>query len=157
VCAYFLKEQKEDVHHSMITELFNGDCNSRRRLAVYCLKDAYLPQRLLDKLMCLVNYTEMARVTGVPFNYLLAHGQQVRFISQLFRKALNHQLIVPDLPNQGDSGDQYEGATVIEPKRGYYKEPVAISISPLYILISCKHTTFATRLGSTSRRWKSSR
>jgi DNA polymerase delta subunit 1 len=41
-------------------------------------QDAYLPQRLMDKLMCLVNYTEMARVTGVPFNYLLAKGQQIK-------------------------------------------------------------------------------
>ncbi|KAL5119589.1 DNA-directed DNA polymerase delta [Pleosporales sp. CAS-2024a] len=140
VCAHFLKEQKEDVHHSMITELYNGDSNSRRRLAVYCLKDAYLPQRLLDKLMCLVNYTEMARVTGVPFNYLLARGQQVRFISQLFRKALDHQLIVPDLPNQGDNGDQYEGATVIEPKRGYYKQPIAtLDFASLYPSIMQAH------------------
>ncbi|EMD90709.1 hypothetical protein COCC4DRAFT_186425 [Bipolaris maydis ATCC 48331] len=140
VCAHFLKEQKEDVHHSMITELFNGDSNSRRRLAVYCLKDAYLPQRLLDKLMCLVNYTEMARATGVPFNYILSRGQQVRFISQLFRKALEHQLVIPDLPNQGDNGDQYEGATVIEPKRGYYKEPVAtLDFASLYPSIMQAH------------------
>ncbi|CAA9961376.1 DNA polymerase [Pyrenophora teres f. maculata] len=140
VCAHFLKEQKEDVHHSMITELFNGDSNSRRRLAVYCLKDAYLPQRLLDKLMCLVNYTEMARVTGVPFNYILSRGQQIRFISQLFRKALDHQLIVPDLPNQGDSSDQYEGATVIEPKRGYYRDPVAtLDFASLYPSIMQAH------------------
>jgi DNA polymerase delta subunit 1 len=140
VCAHFLKEQKEDVHHSMITELYNGDSNSRRRLAVYCLKDAYLPQRLLDKLMCLVNYTEMARVTGVPFNYILARGQQIRFVSQLFRKAIDHQLIVPDLPNQGDNGDQYEGATVIEPKRGYYKQPVAtLDFASLYPSIMQAH------------------
>ena len=65
VSAHFLGEQKEDVHHSMITELFNVTPESPRRLAVYCLKDAYLPQRLMDKLMCLVNYTEMARVTGI--------------------------------------------------------------------------------------------
>ncbi|PSN65808.1 catalytic subunit DNA polymeras-like protein delta [Corynespora cassiicola Philippines] len=140
VCAHFLKEQKEDVHHSMITELFNGDANSRRRLAVYCLKDAYLPQRLLDKLMCLVNYTELARVTGVPFNFLLARGQQIRFVSQLFRKALEQNLIVPDLPNQGDTGDQYEGATVIEPKRGYYDAPVAtLDFASLYPSIMQAH------------------
>ena len=34
-------------------------------------QDAYLPQRLLDKLMYVYNYTEMARVTGVPASYLL--------------------------------------------------------------------------------------
>jgi DNA polymerase delta subunit 1 len=33
-----LGEQKEDVHHSVITELQNGGPESRRRLAVYCLK-----------------------------------------------------------------------------------------------------------------------
>lgn len=38
VCAHFLGEQKEDVHHSIITELQNGTADSRRRLAVYCLK-----------------------------------------------------------------------------------------------------------------------
>jgi DNA polymerase delta subunit 1 len=142
VCAHFLKEQKEDVHYSMITELYNGDSNSRRRLAVYCLKDAYLPQRLLDKLMCLVNYTEMARVTGVPFNYLLSRGQQVKFISQLFRKALEQNLVIPDLSNTGGGdGDQYEGATVIEPKKGYYRDsPIAtLDFASLYPSIMQAH------------------
>ena len=31
-------EQKEDVQHSIITDLFNGTSDTRRRLAVYCLK-----------------------------------------------------------------------------------------------------------------------
>lgn len=35
------------------------------------LQDAYLPQRLLDKLMYMFNHIEMARVTGVPPSYLL--------------------------------------------------------------------------------------
>jgi DNA polymerase delta subunit 1 len=109
VSAHFLGEQKEDVHHSIISDLQNGNAESRRRLAVYCLKvgryqdvgqlravhrdctqhqwqhadigfsaisrlpadsavwqmqDAYLPQRLVDKLMYMFNYLEMARVTG---------------------------------------------------------------------------------------------
>ena len=44
VCANFLGEQKEDVHHSIITELHNGTAESRRRLAVYCLKVFFPPQ-----------------------------------------------------------------------------------------------------------------
>ncbi len=146
VCAQFLGEQKEDVHHTMITELFNGTPDSRRRLAVYCLKDAYLPQRLMDKLMCLVNYTEMARVTGVPFNYLLARGQQVKFISQLFRKALEQQLVIPNLSNEG-TDEQYEGATVIEPSRGYYDVPVAtLDFASLYPSIIQAHNLCYTTL-----------
>ncbi|KAK4504717.1 hypothetical protein PRZ48_002679 [Zasmidium cellare] len=146
VSAHFLNEQKEDVHHTMITELYNGTPESRRRLAVYCLKDAYLPQRLMDKLMCLVNYTEMARVTGVPFNFLLAKGQQIKFISQLFRKALEQQLVVPDLKSEG-SDEQYEGATVIEPTRGYYDVPVAtLDFASLYPSIMQAHNLCYTTL-----------
>ena len=66
VSYHFLLEQKEDVHHSIITDLQNGTEVTRRRLAVYCMKDALLPLRLLNKLMCLINYMEMARVTGRP-------------------------------------------------------------------------------------------
>ena len=38
VSAHFLGEQKEDVHHSIINDLQNGTAETRRRLAVYCLK-----------------------------------------------------------------------------------------------------------------------
>ncbi|EER42060.1 DNA polymerase delta catalytic subunit [Histoplasma capsulatum H143] len=146
VCAQFLGEQKEDVHHTMITELFNGTPDSRRRLAVYCLKDAYLPQRLMDKLMCLVNYTEMARVTGVPFNFLLSRGQQVKFISQLFRKALEQQLVIPNLRNESTS-EQYEGATVIEPIRDFYDVPIAtLDFASLYPSIIQAHNLCYTTL-----------
>jgi DNA polymerase delta subunit 1 len=146
VCAQFLGEQKEDVHHTMITELFNGTPESRRRLAVYCLKDAYLPQRLMDKLSCLENYTEMARVTGVPFNFLLAKGQQVKFVSQLFRKALEQKLVIPNL-KPDHSEEQYEGATVIEPTRGYYDVPIAtLDFASLYPSIIQAHNLCYTTL-----------
>lgn len=146
VCAQFLGEQKEDVHHTMITELFNGTPESRRRLAVYCLKDAYLPQRLMDKLSCLENYTEMSRVTGVPFNYLLSRGQQVKFVSQLFRKALEQKLVIPNLRTDA-SDEQYEGATVIEPTRGYYDVPIAtLDFASLYPSIIQAHNLCYTTL-----------
>ncbi|KAA1468795.1 hypothetical protein DENSPDRAFT_834227 [Dentipellis sp. KUC8613] len=146
VCAQFLGEQKEDVHHSVITELQNGTPESRRRLAVYCLKDAYLPQRLMDKLMCFVNYTEMARVTGVPFNFLLARGQSIKVLSQMFRKANEEGYVIPALRGEG-SDEQYEGATVIEPKKGYYDVPIAtLDFSSLYPSIMMAHNLCYTTL-----------
>lgn len=74
-------------------ELQAGNSQSRRRLAVYCLKDAYLPLRLLDKLMCVINYMEMARVTGVPLSYLQTRGQQIKVISQLLRRVISTRVI----------------------------------------------------------------
>ncbi|CAI6100323.1 hypothetical protein V2G26_008336 [Clonostachys chloroleuca] len=146
VSAHFLGEQKEDVHYTMITELFNGTPESRRRLALYCLKDAYLPQRLMEKLSCLENYTEMARVTGVPFNFLLSRGQQIKFVSQLFRKALEQKLVIPNIQSKG-TDEQYEGATVIEPIRAYYDVPIAtLDFASLYPSIMQAHNLCYTTL-----------
>jgi DNA polymerase delta subunit 1 len=66
-----------------------------------CYQDAYLPQRLMDKLMCFINYTEMARVTGVPFNFLLSRGQSIKVLSQLFRKAMSDGYVIPTLKSEG--------------------------------------------------------
>lgn len=146
VCARFLGEQKEDVHHSVITDLQNGTPESRRRLAVYCLKDAYLPQRLMDKLMCFINYVELSRVTGIPFKDILSRGQSVRVLSQLYRKANNENYLVPSFKGEG-TDDQYEGATVIEPKKGYYDVPIAtLDFASLYPSIMMAHNLCYTTL-----------
>ncbi|KAG7824304.1 hypothetical protein KL909_002302 [Ogataea angusta] len=146
VSAHFLNEQKEDVQHSIITDLQNGNQETRRRLAVYCLKDAYLPLRLAEKLMCLVNYTEMARVTGVPFGFLLSRGQQIKVISQLFRKCLDLDIVIPNIKSEGVN-EEYEGATVIEPVRGYYDVPIAtLDFASLYPSIMMAHNLCYTTL-----------
>ncbi|RXH93939.1 hypothetical protein DVH24_016006 [Malus domestica] len=112
VSAHFLSEQKEDVHHSIISDLQNGNAETRRRFAVYCLKDAYLPQRLLDKLMYIYNYVEMARVTGVPMSFLLSRGQSIKVLLQLLRKAKQKNLLIPYVKKAGSEQGTYEGATV---------------------------------------------
>ncbi|XP_066592819.1 DNA polymerase delta catalytic subunit [Prorops nasuta] len=146
VSYHFLQEQKEDVHHSIITELQNGDEQTRRRLAVYCLKDAYLPLRLLDKLMCIIIYMEMARVTGVSITSLLTRGQQIKVVSQLLRKSRQKDFLMPEHHSHG-SDEQFEGATVIEPKRGYYNDPIAtLDFSSLYPSIIMAHNLCYTTL-----------
>ncbi|XP_071104876.1 DNA polymerase delta catalytic subunit-like [Haliotis cracherodii] len=145
VSFHFLQEQKEDVQHSIITDLQNGNEQTRRRLAVYCLKDAILPLRLLDKLMCVINYMEMARVTGVPLPFLLSRGQQIKVMSQLLRKAKEQDLVIPS--QKVDTGDEYEGATVIEPEKGYYDAPIAtLDFSSLYPSIMMAHNLCYTSL-----------
>lgn len=145
VSYHFLQEQKEDVHHSIISDLQAGNPQTRRRLAVYCLKDTLLPLRLLDKLMCVINYMEMARVTGVPLSYLLTRGQQIKVVSQLLRKAVEQNLVLP--VHKGTGEDEYEGATVIEPRKGYYSQPIAtLDFSSLYPSIMMAHNLCYTTL-----------
>lgn len=85
ICV-FVKDFQMILMKMLIIFIKNGNDQTRRRLAIYCMKDAILPLRLLEKLMCLINYMEMARVTGVPLSYLLSRGQQIKVVSQLLRK-----------------------------------------------------------------------
>ncbi|KAH0836609.1 hypothetical protein J3R83DRAFT_8309 [Lanmaoa asiatica] len=102
VCAQFLGEQKEDVHHSVITELQNGGPESRRR--------------------------------------------PVKVLSQLFRRANDEGYIVPAVKGEG-TDEQYEGATVIEPNKGYYDMPIAtLDFSSLYPSIMMAHNLCYTTL-----------
>ncbi|GBG24815.1 DNA polymerase delta catalytic subunit [Hondaea fermentalgiana] len=150
VSSEFLGQQKEDVHHSIISDLQRGSDEDRRRLAVYCLKDAYLPLQLLEKLMVLINYLEMARVTGVPVPFLFSRGQQIKVLSMLYRKCLQLDIIVPVLPRAGGDGNgevSYEGATVIEPIRGFYDEPIAtLDFASLYPSVMMAHNLCYTTL-----------
>lgn len=135
VCAEYLGQQKEDVHHSIISDLQNGSDEDRHRLAVYCLKDAALPQRLMDKLSVMVNYIEMARVTGVPMSFLITRGQQIKVFSMILRKCRNEKLLVPTLKKAGFQSDDvaYEGATVLDPIKSYYQVPIAtLDFASLY-------------------------
>ncbi|KAF5201446.1 Dna polymerase [Thalictrum thalictroides] len=112
VATHFLGEQKEGVHFSIITGLQNGNSETRRRLAVYCLKDAELSLKLLDKLMVINNYVEMARVIGVPISSLLSRGQKIKVLSQLLRKAKQKNLVIPSVKYQGLGDSTSDGAIV---------------------------------------------
>ncbi|KAJ1352810.1 hypothetical protein KIN20_009233 [Parelaphostrongylus tenuis] len=147
VSYHFLLEQKEDVEHSIISDLQRGDEHNRRRLAVYCMKDAALPLRLLEKLLSVINYMEMARVTGVPLNYLLTRGQQIKILSMMLRKAKTDNFFLPVIEVQGGESEGYEGATVIEPMRGFYNEPIAtLDFASLYPSIMIAHNLCYTTL-----------
>jgi DNA polymerase delta subunit 1 len=104
VSGIFLNEQKEDVHHSKITGMWKGNDDDRLRLATYCLQDAYLAHRLLEKLMFFTNYIEQVRVTGIPMDMLLTKGQQVKVLSQIYRQCAQSK----------DSNENYKVITMIK-------------------------------------------
>eukprot|EP01062_Namystynia_karyoxenos_P069723 TRINITY_DN65187_c0_g1_i1.p1 TRINITY_DN65187_c0_g1~~TRINITY_DN65187_c0_g1_i1.p1 ORF type:complete len:1051 (+),score=390.01 TRINITY_DN65187_c0_g1_i1:107-3259(+) len=141
VCHEFLGEQKEDVHHSIIGKLQDGNEETRNRLARYCFKDALLPLRINNKLMVFINLVEMARVTGVPCGWLIDKGQQIKVFSQILRKAQSKRILFPTVESQGvTDGVAYEGATVIEPTKGFHNAPVAtLDFASLYPSIMMGH------------------
>eukprot|EP01126_Amoeba_proteus_P066050 TRINITY_DN9493_c0_g3_i7.p1 TRINITY_DN9493_c0_g3~~TRINITY_DN9493_c0_g3_i7.p1 ORF type:complete len:566 (-),score=104.93 TRINITY_DN9493_c0_g3_i7:1403-3100(-) len=145
VSTHFLNQQKEDVHHTMISKLHAGTAEDRHRLAVYCLKDAYLPLQLMDVLMAVINYVEMARVAGVPFCFLLSRGQGIRIMSQILRKTKVEGYVVPTTHHA--EFESYEGARVITPVCGFYSKPISVlDFSSLYPSIMQAHNLCYTTL-----------
>jgi len=95
--------------------------------------------KLMEKLLCMYNYVEMARVTGTPINYLLHRGQMIKVTSQLLRKARQLDFVMPTLRKE-PSEDKFEGATVLEPLTGYYAKPIAtLDFASLYPSIMMAH------------------
>ena len=126
----------------MIYDLWNTDPFTRRRLAIYCMKDAYLPLKLAEKLMTIYNFAEMCRVTCTPLNFILTRGQQIKVSSQLHRKALEHNYLIPNIRIKKVDEDEegYEGAYVLDPVKGFHDIPiVTLDFASLYPSIMMAH------------------
>mmetsp|Transcript_155936 Transcript_155936/g.499937 ORF Transcript_155936/g.499937 Transcript_155936/m.499937 type:complete len:1220 (+) Transcript_155936:362-4021(+) len=110
-------------------------------LAAFALRDAGLVFRIFDAQHVLFRYVEMARVTGVPIEYLVTRGQSVKVFSMLLRKARAHGYVLPPPPAPGqDSETSYEGGCVLDPKVGFYEEPVVtLDFASLYPSIMMRH------------------
>lgn len=69
-----LNSGKEGIHFTEMTKLQMGEgasAETRRELAVYCLKDAYLVQQVCDKLRCVEDfYVPTARGHCVPITWV---------------------------------------------------------------------------------------
>lgn len=134
----------QDLPHQEITPHWLGSDETRAFLAVYCLKDAVLPSRLVARLLTDVQYIEMANVARVPVNFLISKGQGVKVQAQLYAAARrgDPHYILPYMPVTRTDNDavSYEGAHVFEPRRGYYDVPiVTLDFASLYPSIMMAH------------------
>lgn len=127
----------------------------------YCARDADIPALLMRKLSYVPIWVEMSRVTVTPLGAVLNGGQQrkvynliARFVHNKF--AINKPLPVwPVSQFQEQDKDQeawhmqdalkkvkpdYQGATVIEPKAGFYQDAISTcDFESLYPSIMIRH------------------
>ena len=142
----FLGDKKEDIHFTQITPMWNRDAAARRDLGVYCLKDALLPVRLMEKLNAVLNVVERARVTGLPADWILRRGMMVRFSSLLLRKCRERGFFVPYVQNQqpqqtaaAAKKNAFTGATVLAIVRGIHRYVTVLDFSAMYPSIIIAH------------------
>lgn len=123
-------ERKSDVPHNLIDPLWRGDNETRRRIAEYCWKDVDIADKIEEKLVMFIDKMELARATGVPFSYIITRGQQIRVLSLIMREAKLERRIIPTRQHEEVvEQERYKGATVIDPKPGFYDECIAVCFS----------------------------
>ena len=126
VSEHFLGEHKEDMPYNEVFAAWKegGTSQTRQRVGVYCLKDSKLPIRLAHKLKTYISFVEMSRVTHTQIRDLILRGQQIKVYQQVVHFSHRMDYILNE-PSDQKTGE-FQGATVVEPKIGFYEEPIAV-------------------------------
>ena len=130
-----------------------GAPGDKARIGAYCVHDTVLPVRLAHRLDAVSTLMEMSNATYVPVDYILQRGQTVKCFSLLVRAMHARGMICPDQfitegETEAEAADRvraaeardspraagagpaskkgYVGATVLEPLRGAYFQPVGV-------------------------------
>ena len=102
----------------------HGTPDDRADIARYAVQDVSLPLKLFRKLNMYDNLAQMAVATCVPIDYLLSRGQQIKVFSLILKQAREMGYVLPD--DKGITIDgKFEGATVLEAKKGAYFDVVS--------------------------------
>lgn len=134
----YLKDNKDDVGYQMIGPLWKQSPQTRARLCAYCLKDVQLSLGLAmhKEFEMVLSVIELSRGTRVRAPQLLRSGNQEK-VKTLVLHAAKDPHFDPDnlpvffpyeVPKPRSKDDKFQGATVVNPKRGARKksEPVAV-------------------------------
>ncbi|KAF4617118.1 hypothetical protein D9613_005965 [Agrocybe pediades] len=96
VSAHFLGEKKEDMHYSNIPIFQHAGPGGRRTLAVYCLKDVYLPLLLFTKLKCFEIEVKEAKEAHVPYNVMRV-ARPLKTLSKRCLDAFEREYVIRDM------------------------------------------------------------
>ena len=111
----------------------NEGPNERAVIAKYCLQDCNLLHTIFNKLDFMTGYVEMAKLCSVPIDFLVRRGQGIKLTSYLSKKCREKGVLMP-VVEKNTTSVGFEGAIVLEPKRGLYVEkPIAcVDFASLY-------------------------
>jgi DNA polymerase elongation subunit (family B) len=139
----FLQDKKVDLPHNRLWENF-ATPEGRKENAVYCIYDCRLPVRLVLKLQCLISRIETSRISFTSLEDLQSRGQSARVMNQMIYNGYYDNFVINPFPESNRDG--YEGATVIEPHRGFYEDPITtLDFKSLYpSLMMAYNTCYST-------------
>lgn len=139
---------KDDITPAEIFRKWDGTPEDRALVGKYCVQDCDLVLELYKKLEVFNNSMSMANVCSVPLSFIFMRGQGVKIESLIFKECGAAGSLIPVLESagfgasasatanmeQGETDgekpvveDSYEGAIVLDPIPGFYKEsPIGV-------------------------------
>ncbi len=145
VAALELDERKVEMPYQKIFEAWrNKDGALALQVALYCVQDTVLPQRLADKHQMIPSLTAMGNVALVDYKTLMYAGQTRKVASLILNQANKQNYVFPDTTF---GGDKFQGATVLTPVAGIYQSPVVVlDFASLYPSIIRRHNLCFTTI-----------
>ena len=133
IATHFLGDTKLDMPYKEMFRKLDGSADDVAEVGLYCGKSVYLLILLTIRLAIVPDNVEMSRVCHTLMELLVTSGQQIKIMNQLFWE-VNRDTeggAPPFIINQpaefsGKEDDKYEGATVIDAKAAFYREPIAV-------------------------------
>ena len=165
----YLGTDKMPMDYDMIYPKYHT-LEGRLDLAIYCVKDAWLVYRLMDKLCKLTVISQMANVTGISMKDVMNRGQGIRTISLMLRYAKRRkpQLMLPRMEKkvftkrvrkfvktddhltmtdvEVEADKKFKGAVVVDPDAGFYTDAVScLDFASLYpSIMVCMNMSYET-------------
>lgn len=144
VSQKFLGEGKNPIDYQEQFSIYDtNDPVRMTHVAKYCVQDAELCLKLMYKLNIWIDLNEISNVVGLPIFDLYTRGQSVRGVSQVYRRIFKEYVM--DFAEPDDKSDEekttekFQGAYVVDPKPGVYRNVICMDFSSLYPSIIRAH------------------
>lgn len=181
LAAKYLGTKKIEQDYNDIYPMYHGTAKQREELAVYCVKDCWLVRKMMDKLCKLTVLLQMSNVTGISMKDVIERGQGIRTIALMIRyaKKRNPPYLIPrivkekryrqeyefnkkgvlDVVDVEKGPESFEGAVVVSPMTGFYKDAVScLDFASLYPSImralNMSYETLVTKETVERMNWK---
>jgi DNA polymerase elongation subunit (family B) len=139
VAEKFLGHTKDPLKHTGIFKCYRVGMLDKKKgrlylgiCGKYCVTDSVVVGELFDVMNIWVGLCEEATALNVPIIFLYTKGQQIRMYSQMYRLAIDENVVVQDDAYITGGNDYYSGAIVIEPVPGLYENVVTFDFTSLY-------------------------
>lgn len=123
----WIGDAKGDVTYQEMVEAFTTkDPKKLREVADYCVQDSRLVPKILARMEEPDKVMAMTRLAAVPPVYVTKRGQSILTFGLILGEAFKRNLVVNPPPKPVGQEEGYQGATVVDPVRGFHQDPVAV-------------------------------